>query len=263
MARLFGFVPGAKSEGATMAATNSTNTWVVDSGSCFDIVGKTALSFEERRNIRTDDQRAVTMQTANGIVTENRRISVNVRNLDRPVDAVVLDKSPNVLSLGKLCLRDGFSFHWEAGQQPVLVMPDGRRKVLALDWLVPVLPIVGQTESSCASAETEELRMPAAETKKDEAIQPGGTQAKVIDADHCLTHFPKMSWCETCQLSKAQRVSCRRQKGARRDEDEIPLNKPQAFGDLITADHAVMRNEDERSTRGDLSTLVILDMFTR
>ena len=39
---------------------------------------------------------------------------------------------------------------------------------------------------------------------------------------------------------------------------EVPLK----FGDLITADHAIMKDPEEMSARGDMTTLVVMDRFT-
>ena len=47
--------------------------------------------------------------------------------------------SPNLLSVGLLTQRDGFSFRWDAGEQPVLTTPVGDELVLETVNNVPVI----------------------------------------------------------------------------------------------------------------------------
>ena len=37
----------------------------------------------------------------------------------------MLNPTPRILSVGKRCMREGFSFHWEAGKVPYFVSPSG------------------------------------------------------------------------------------------------------------------------------------------
>ena len=114
--------------------------WVVDSGSCYDIVGTQHLTTKDRSRIRHSTD-PVIMQTASGVISENRVVDVPFSPLNCEVEAVVLDKCPNVLSLGHRCMIDGYSFEWKAFENPTLTDPKGNVIVLDLDWLVPVLPM--------------------------------------------------------------------------------------------------------------------------
>ena len=60
-----------------------------------------------------------------------------VRELSLPIQPLVLADSPAVLSLGKRCLEDGYSFHWPAGEQPTFVGPDGKHIPLIVRHNVP------------------------------------------------------------------------------------------------------------------------------
>ncbi len=75
--------------------------WIVDSGSCFDIVGSQALSMKDKARIRSTQDGAI-MQNANGVVSENRKLGMLVKAIKKNVYAIVMDKCPNVLSLGHL-----------------------------------------------------------------------------------------------------------------------------------------------------------------
>jgi len=103
-----------KTSGQSLSAKGDLGEqeWILDSGSCFDIVGTQSLSNVERGRIRKDGAGVLT-QTANGAASETRKLDINVDRLDRSVEAVVRDRCPHVLSLGHRCLIDGYSFHWK------------------------------------------------------------------------------------------------------------------------------------------------------
>ena len=84
-------------------------SWIVDSGSAFDIVCRNDLAVAEAASIT--ESRNLTLQTANGDIDATEGTDVEIHQLGHTTDAVVLDKSPNVLSLGKL-IASGHSFHW-------------------------------------------------------------------------------------------------------------------------------------------------------
>ena len=59
-----------------------------------------------------------TVITANGEVQE---ATVYVKELDRFLTMKVLEDTPAVLSLGKLCDENGYSYEWINGQKPHLI----------------------------------------------------------------------------------------------------------------------------------------------
>ncbi len=69
--------------------------------------------------------RFATLQTANGVFQEHRRVRLPVGKISKVIDAVVLDGCPNVLPLGQRCLLDGHSLRWDAGAHPVPIDSDG------------------------------------------------------------------------------------------------------------------------------------------
>jgi hypothetical protein len=49
--------------------------------------------------------------------------------------------SPDVLSIGRRCVDEGFSFHWPAGSsEPYFIDQDGERITLETEAYVPYLP---------------------------------------------------------------------------------------------------------------------------
>ena len=57
-----------------------------------------------------------TVMTANGEVQTREKATVFVKELDLFVRVVLLEETPAVLSLGKLCEDHGYTYHWTSGQ---------------------------------------------------------------------------------------------------------------------------------------------------
>jgi hypothetical protein len=61
------------------------------------------------------------LQTANGVITARHEADVYIVELDDNVTVVLMDNAPPVLSLGKLCIENGWAYQWEPGSKaPVL-----------------------------------------------------------------------------------------------------------------------------------------------
>ena len=63
---------------------------------------------------------------ANGEVQTNEEARAYVHDLDLFVTVPLLDDTPAVSSLGKLCEEHGHSYEWESGQKPHLIK-NGKR----------------------------------------------------------------------------------------------------------------------------------------
>ena len=61
-----------------------------------------------------------TVMTANGEVQIKEEATVYVKELDLFVTVMLLEETPAVLSLGKLCEDHGKTYHWTSGQKPHL-----------------------------------------------------------------------------------------------------------------------------------------------
>ena len=57
-----------------------------------------------------------TVMTANGEVRTNKEATVYVKHLDFFVTVMLLQETPAVLSLRKLCEEHGYTYHWKNGQ---------------------------------------------------------------------------------------------------------------------------------------------------
>ena len=94
--------------------------------------------------------------TANGEVQTHEEAVVYVKELDIFLTLKVLENTPAVLSLGKLCDENGFSYEWINGQKPHLIK-DGIRTICNTENFVPIV-VPGLSSSSSGSSSS--LRTP-------------------------------------------------------------------------------------------------------
>ena len=76
--------------------------------------------------------------TANGEVQTHEEATVYVKELDTFLTMKVLENTPAVLSLGKLCDENGYSYEWIKGQKPHLIK-NGIRIQCNTENFVPIV----------------------------------------------------------------------------------------------------------------------------
>ena len=86
---------------------------------------------------------------ANGEVQTREEATVYVKELDLFVTVKLLEDTPAVLTLGKLCGDHGYSYHWTSGHKPQLIK-DGRRIQCSTENYVPMV-VPGLSTSSSSS----------------------------------------------------------------------------------------------------------------
>ena len=90
--------------------------------------------------------------TANGEVQTHEEATVYVKELDIFLIMKVLENTPAVLSLGKLCDENGYSYEWINGQKPHLIK-NGIRIQCNTENFVPIV-VPGLSSSSSGSSST-------------------------------------------------------------------------------------------------------------
>ena len=108
-------------------------TWILDSGSCVDLVRKSDLTYAEKRRIR-EAREPERLLTANGPAQADTEVSCGSL-----AQALVMEDSPSVLSLGKLVQEKGFSFEWKAGCRPLLTNSAGQEITVDVHDNVPTI----------------------------------------------------------------------------------------------------------------------------
>ena len=91
--------------------------------------------------------------TANGEMPAKEEATVYVREFDLFFKVMLLENTPAVLSLGKLCEESGYSYHWTSGQKPHLIK-NGKKIHCDTSNHVPFVVPGLSTSSSTSSSST-------------------------------------------------------------------------------------------------------------
>ena len=142
------------SENRCLLASNlkpEEREFVVDSGASMQMISKKDLSDVEMDTL-TRSCSPTTVTTANGEVQTHEEALVYVKELDIFLTMKVLGNTPAVLSLGKLCDENGYSYEWINGKKPHLIQ-NGIRIPCNTDNFVPIV-VPGLSSSSSVSSST-------------------------------------------------------------------------------------------------------------
>ena len=120
-----------------------------------DMISKKDLSDTEMDTLTKSCSPAIVI-TANGEVQTHEEAIVYVKELDIFLTFKVPENTPAVLSLGKLCDENGYSYEWIVGQKPHLIK-DGIRIICNTENFVPIV-VPGLSSSSSGSSSA--LRTP-------------------------------------------------------------------------------------------------------
>ena len=122
--------------------------FVVDSGASMHMISKKGLNSSAMDTLTTSRSRT-TVITANGEVQTHEEATVYVKELDIFLTMKVLENTPAVLSLKKLCDENGNSYEWINGQKPHLIK-NGIRMQCNTENFVPIV-VLGLSTSSSSS----------------------------------------------------------------------------------------------------------------
>ena len=130
--------------------------FVVDSGASMHMISKKDLSKAEMDTLTKSCSPTIVI-TANGEVQTHEEAIVYVKELDIFLTMKVLENTPAVLSLGKLCDENGYSYEWINGQKPHLIK-NGIRIICNTENFVPIV-VPGLSSSSSGSSSTSRIFM--------------------------------------------------------------------------------------------------------
>ena len=88
--------------------------FVVDSGASMHMISRKDLNSAELETVRIS-KNPTTVVTAKGEVLTKEEATVYIKELDLFVTVMLVEDTPAVLSLGKLCEDHGSSYHWTSG----------------------------------------------------------------------------------------------------------------------------------------------------
>ena len=111
--------------------------FVVDSGASMHMISKKDLTDAEMDTLTKSCSPTIVI-TANGEVQTHEEAIMYVKELDIFLTMKVLENTPAVLSLGKLCDENGYSYEWINGQKPHLIK-NGIRIQCNTENFVPIV----------------------------------------------------------------------------------------------------------------------------
>ena len=92
--------------------------------------------------------------TANGEMQTHEEATVYVKELDIFLTMKVLENTPAVLSLGKLCDENGYSYEWIHGQKPHLIKKGIRIPCNTENFVPIVVPGLSSSSSGSSTSKT-------------------------------------------------------------------------------------------------------------
>lgn len=110
-------------------------------------------------------------------------VSVAIGGLPGGAWALVLGRIPNVLTVGRRCMGEGFCFRWDAGKLPELIAPRGKSVECEVEDFVPVLR-PGRFALPAVD-DTADEPLAAADPVPDAAVIPATDEAHLLTARSC------------------------------------------------------------------------------
>ena len=168
--------------------------------------------------------------------------TVYVKELDIFLTMKVLDNTPAVLSLGKLCDENGYSYEWINGQKPHLIK-NGIRIQCNTENFVPIV-VPGLSSSSSGSSSTsrtpsrQESHCSTSSSSSSSGSDPSTSRTLSRQESHCSTSSSSSSSSPTASDTKT------REREDRIESDISPVT--------------VSTTVDERSGRPDVDQAIKL-----
>ena len=119
--------------------------FIMDTGCAHDLVSQGKVT---RNDLETFvGSKTMHFQTANGTTDSDIVARFSTNCFDEPVEAHILESTPSVLSVGKRCVNQGYSFIWPEGRDPYMINQEGQRTQLYVKGDIPYVK-VGHEKSS-------------------------------------------------------------------------------------------------------------------
>ena len=83
----------------------------------------------------------IMFHTANGSTATQTEAEIDLGTFDEISQAYVLDDTPSVMSLGKRCMEEGYSFVWPSGKMPFMITKNGERIDLTIHDNIPYIDL--------------------------------------------------------------------------------------------------------------------------
>ena len=112
--------------------------FILDSGSGHDLISQKKAQRMELDTFACDE---ICFHTANGTTSTTTQATIDMGTFTKKPQAYVLQDSPSVMSLGKRCQDEGYSFIWPTARAPYLIAPNGRKIPLIVRDYIPYISL--------------------------------------------------------------------------------------------------------------------------
>jgi len=123
--------------------------WLADTGCAYDLISQSGSGSLQKRSAQP-----LTFNTAGGQTTAYEVAPAFCSELGRAVEPLVLNDSPWVLSIGRRCIDEGFTFVWIGKSNPLFISPEGVRTELVVEDYIPYLAVGGPSAHTASPAVT-------------------------------------------------------------------------------------------------------------
>ncbi len=120
-------VPGSVALAASTDYGPSDNcrSWLLDTGCKFDLTTRASVPPYLQNSIMKATV-PITLSTANDLVNGDMVVRQQIMEFNEVAEPYILDSTPDVLSIGRRCVEDGYAFHWEPySLAPTMITADG------------------------------------------------------------------------------------------------------------------------------------------
>ena len=119
----------------SVPAKGSREKFIVDTRCGHDFISRNRakkLGLEVEKSVHP-----MSFFTANAVKSTNDVAKIHFDEFDSTHNPYVLDESPLVLSVGKKCMEEGYSFVWPASGVPYMISPDNKKILLEVEGNIP------------------------------------------------------------------------------------------------------------------------------
>ncbi len=125
--------PSTGPSGVALAASSrdlgpreNSRSWLLDTGCKHDLTTRASIPTHQVEHIFTTTM-PMLFATANGLVDGDKVVSQQIGELLEVAEPFVLDSTPDVLSIGRRCVEDGYEFPWGPySLHPAITTPEGK-----------------------------------------------------------------------------------------------------------------------------------------
>ena len=118
----------------TMPIELKDRRFIMDSGSGHDLISSTRVDWMDIDTYQSD---RVNFHTANGITSTSTMVDLDFDTFNEPAKAHVLEDTPSVLSLGKRCMEQGYTFAWPTGRELYMINSEGDKIKMEVHDFIP------------------------------------------------------------------------------------------------------------------------------